>query len=237
VLIRALLFDYGGTLDGGGHWLARFAALYRTAGIDLAPHTLAAAFQHAEACTYGDPDVRRASLADVIERHVHLQLTALDLRHPRLQRHLAGRFLADSYLALGRHRRVLEHLASTFVLGVVSNFYGNVDRVLAETGIASLLSTVVDSAVVGFAKPDPRIFACALRALRCRAGETLHVGDSYARDIIGARAAGLRTAWLNANGEAPPADAGVVDISLRSLHELPVRLAALNSRPATLGAP
>ena len=44
-MIRAILFDMGGTLDGDGqHWQDRFIALYRSFGIELPRQTIGDAF-------------------------------------------------------------------------------------------------------------------------------------------------------------------------------------------------
>lgn len=229
VHLRALLFDYGGTLDGDDHWGARFARLYRDAELDVAPSLLRDAFERAEAAVYAEPDVNRASLRQVIDLHVRIQLEALDCRRPALQRVLVDRFVADSEAALARHRALLGTFAARFKLGVVSNFYGNVERILTDAGLAPLLSAIVDSAVVGMAKPEPRIFTYALHALGTAAAETLHVGDSYGHDVLGARRAGLHTAWLTADAEAPTD--GIADLRCRTLTDFPAHLSTFAAGP------
>ena len=48
-MIRTILFDMGGTLDGDGlHWLERFVALYRDFGVELPRETIREAFDEAE---------------------------------------------------------------------------------------------------------------------------------------------------------------------------------------------
>jgi HAD superfamily hydrolase (TIGR01549 family) len=49
-------------------------------------------------------------------------------------------------------------------------------------------------------KPDPRLFQAALARLGLRPEEVLHVGDSEVDDAMGAKAAGLRVAWVNRDG-------------------------------------
>ena len=66
---------------------------------------------------------------------------------------------------------------------------------------------MVDSAVVGVAKPDPAIFGIALAALGVPASErVLYVGDSLRYDVTGARAAGLQPVHLDPNGFCPAPD-------------------------------
>ena len=89
-------------------------------------------------------------------------------------------------------------------LAIVSNSDGTVERRLAEHGICQVgdgpgvpVSIVVDSAVVGVAKPDPGIFRFALEATGAVPEATLYVGDTVGADVVGARAAGLRPIHLD----------------------------------------
>lgn len=72
---------------------------------------------------------------------------------------------------------------------VVSNSDGHAEENLAASGFGGL--PVVDSTVVGAAKPDPRIFEVANARAGTTPAETVHVGDSLATDVAGARAAGI----------------------------------------------
>jgi putative hydrolase of the HAD superfamily len=197
VRIRAVTFDYGGTLDGeASHWLDRFVDLYREAGLDLPFDRLKEAFYRADDAAYAEPGVREMRLADMMRFHVGVQLEVLGMDDRTLHDTLVDRFVARSREALTRSREVLAWLAPRFRLGVISNFYGNVGHVLAEADIAPFLTTVADSTLVGAMKPDRRIFEHAVGELGTAPGEVLHVGDSYERDVLGARAAGLQAVWL-----------------------------------------
>ena len=77
-MIRGILFDLGGTLDGDGlHWLDRFVALYAEAGLTMPPNRLRAAFDEAERLAALDDQIASAGLDDMIERHVGWQLAHL----------------------------------------------------------------------------------------------------------------------------------------------------------------
>lgn len=91
-------------------------------------------------------------------------------------------------------------------LAVVSNSDGSVERVLAIRGLRPLLDAVFDSTLVGFEKPDPRFFRHALRETGASPETTLHVGDLYAADVEGGRAAGLHTALVDPFGDWQDAD-------------------------------
>jgi len=82
-------------------------------------------------------------------------------------------------------------------MAVVSNANGTVRRKLGRLGLASFFQTIVDSTEEGIEKPDPRIFRAALDRVGARPETTLHVGDLYHVDVLGARTAGLRGALLD----------------------------------------
>jgi HAD superfamily hydrolase (TIGR01509 family) len=82
-------------------------------------------------------------------------------------------------------------------LVVVSNSDGTVATTLAEAGLLQYMAHVVDSALAGYEKPDPRIFFHALAQTGAVAGRTLHVGDLYHADVLGARGAGLHALLLD----------------------------------------
>jgi putative hydrolase of the HAD superfamily len=148
--------------------------------------------------------------------------------------------LADRLRFPGRAHRlwssvlpgVPEALASLRDLGlrllVVSNSDGSVERGLAELGLRPYFSAVVDSALIGFEKPDPRIFEHALERAGVAARRALHVGDLYHADVAGARAAGVNALLLD-----PFGDWGDVDCErVEDLAELVRRLRAARVRRA-----
>jgi putative hydrolase of the HAD superfamily len=102
-------------------------------------------------------------------------------------------------------------------MGVVSNSDGTVRRDLCRVGLCYVpdghraqntegveMGVILDSAVVGVAKPDPGIFRIALDALGVAAGrDVLHVGDSLRYDVTGALAAGLQPVHMDPYGLCP----------------------------------
>ena len=159
-------------------------------------------------------------LRDLAEFHVARQFEHLGISDPQRAADILAVFLDDAWAALDQSREVLERLQEHYSLGVISNFYGNVDRVLAEAGIAPLLATIIDSNRVGVSKPEPGIFRLALDDLGCSAADVLYVGDSFEKDVVGARRAGLRSAWLVGEADRPCPAPELVDIRLRRLTDL-----------------
>jgi HAD superfamily hydrolase (TIGR01509 family) len=91
-------------------------------------------------------------------------------------------------------------------LVVVSNSDGTAERSLEAAGLRPYLDLVVDSAIVGYEKPDARIFEHALRQSGARPERTLHVGDLYHADVAGARTAGIHALLLDPYGDWPETD-------------------------------
>jgi putative hydrolase of the HAD superfamily len=84
-----------------------------------------------------------------------------------------------------------------FVLGVVTNGRDKIQQPKIDSlGIRSLLNSIVISEVVGFEKPDARIFKRSLDELGCAECNAWFVGDHPKNDILGAAAAGLQSIWL-----------------------------------------
>ena len=102
---------------------------------------------------------------------------------------------------------------------VVSNWDSSLPETLDHVGLAGLLDGVVTSAQAGVRKPGGAIFERALALAGARPEEAVHVGDSVAEDVEGARAAGI-DAVLLARREAR---SGVAP-QIRSLTELPALL-------------
>lgn len=87
-------------------------------------------------------------------------------------------------------------------LAVVSNFDSRLPPICEGLEIASFFDAIVASSQVGYAKPDPRIFAVALERVGVRPQDALHVGDSEGLDVKGAQAAGLRAILIDRGGVA-----------------------------------
>jgi putative hydrolase of the HAD superfamily len=82
------------------------------------------------------------------------------------------------------------------VLGVITNWEAWLVDLLAATGLATYFVHVVVSGVVGFEKPDRRIFELAVGMSGLRPEELLYVGDNPEVDVRAAEAAGLQAVLL-----------------------------------------
>ena len=102
-------------------------------------------------------------------------------------------------------------------LVVVSNANGTLRAHFRRLGLDGYFTDILDSCEEGFEKPDPRLFEIALDRAGATRERTLHVGDLYQVDVVGARAAGIRGVLLDERGLYQDADCPRVR-SLRELH-------------------
>jgi putative hydrolase of the HAD superfamily len=159
----------------------------------------------------------RASLDDLRDRCATVMMEALDLDGLD---HATARRVMLAALEFRPYPDVVPALTALqgdgHRLVIVSNWDCSLPEWLGSLGLLALVDGVVTSADVGAAKPDPRIFRRALELAGARPENAVHVGDSVAGDVEGARAVGVRAVLLQRAGEPP---AGVDHI--RSLVELP----------------
>lgn len=237
----AILFDFGGTLDGTSHWLDRFLAHYRASGIEIDRGELDPAFDFATRAGYaaGKP-IERFKLGDLVRFMVGNQfeylrrdgpdrirerLLAMDSRERfKTVERIRDSFLAETNRGLAHSREILSGLKRAHRLGVISNWYGNLEMIVAEAGMSRLFDAIIDSTRVRAFKPDPAIFAAALTALKTRADETAMVGDSMLKDCAPAHRIGMRTVLLRCAPSAVTAaqsgDGIEPDFTIDSLDQL-----------------
>jgi HAD superfamily hydrolase (TIGR01549 family) len=82
-------------------------------------------------------------------------------------------------------------------LMVVSNSNGIIEDVVTSLGIRGYFERVFDSHFVGYEKPDSRLFKHALEISGSDPGSTLHIGDLYHVDVLGAWSAGIHALLLD----------------------------------------
>lgn len=150
-------------------------------------------------------------------------LSIEEARHQRFRQLFAacGDPLADDQLgtvtAIYRQAYLDERRIVPGALALLQRLHGHVrvaivsnnvlreqEEKLAHLGLAPYVDELVVAAEVGVAKPEPAIFAEALRRCRCTAATAVMVGDSWAADIVGAARLGMRAIWLNRHGVPCP---------------------------------
>jgi FMN phosphatase YigB (HAD superfamily) len=113
--------------------------------------------------------------------------------------------------------QVIERLAAGYRLAILSNWplASTIDRYVEAAGWSPHLAANVVSQRVGTIKPHPAIFEAARRALGDPPpGTILHVGDDWAADVVGAKGAGWRAAYLHGRPDDSPLPGSVRDSSV-----------------------
>jgi HAD superfamily hydrolase (TIGR01509 family) len=140
-------------------------------------------------------------------------------------------------------RGLIQRLAARYRVGILSNWplAVTIDRYAEAAGWTPFLAAIVVSQRVGMVKPHPAIFAAARHALGDPSPQSIiHVGDDWAADVVGARRAGWRAAYLRARPSDSPLptsarDSSVIaDLELTRLEQLEDALTVLErgARPA-----
>ena len=239
--IRALVFDFGGTLDGNGvHWLERAYQFIH----ERHPEITREAFDEADRATItefalGDSSVEWSyqdgsmlpvgAVASEYAARCNLRETTEAIAVGIYKRLGLSKKMKDEYVewfcegaakSLAENRRWLKTLHGTYRLAVISNNFGNTRGWCDDYGLSPLLDVIIDSTVLGIAKPDARIFEAALSELGVMPSQSIYVGDSYSADMIGGKNAGMWTAWLVGDQMKPCSDPAMVDVRLSHLQEL-----------------
>ncbi|MDL2221742.1 HAD family hydrolase [Parabacteroides sp. OttesenSCG-928-N08] len=211
--IQGIIFDYGGTIDSNGlHWAEVIWQAYQAYHVPITKEIFRDAYVFGERTLAKNPIIRpHHTFRDMMYLKCDLQLNQLIAAH-----HLPAdcnseqnkRLLADwcyhyARKAIDAALPTLRRLALRYPMVLVSNFYGNIEAVLKDFGLEGLFQSIIESAVVGVRKPDPRIFRLGVDALQLSPAEVVVIGDSYDKDILPASQLGCHTIWLKNIGWAP----------------------------------
>lgn len=231
--IKALVFDYGGTLDTHArHWAHVLWDGFREAGIPVDKERFREAYVHGERTLARTPIVLpEDDFHALLLKKINIETLFLvetgawktDEQTRRAKVEAAADFCYNyARRTVTTNLALLRRLGKRFPMVLVSNFYGNIGTILRDFGLDACFGKVIESAVVGVRKPDPAIFRLGVEATGCKAGETLVIGDSYDKDVLPAREAGCRTVWFKGEGwtEGRPEDETVPDAVITQLDEL-----------------
>lgn len=208
-MIKGIIFDYGGTIDTDGmHWAEIIWNAYKAIGVNVNYEHYRMAYVHGERSLARFPLIKQEDnflnlltkkinlqTAFLVDAHLWTEMEKREDERKDLSNQIA-KFCYDFVLQnLKISRPVIEELARQFPLVLVSNFYGNINTILEDFKL-NLFQSVIESAVVGVRKPNPKIFQLGVDALNFKTNEVIVVGDSYEKDIKPANSIGCKTVWI-----------------------------------------
>ena len=239
--IQAIIFDYGGTIDTNAlHWSEVLWEGYQHTNIPVSKEEFRQSYVFAERALAKHPYIQpEHNFLDLLTIKCDLETQDLVNRGVWLVSDTERKIQSDAVAnycyqyvlnVLEVSRPVIATLAEKYPLVLVSNFYGNIETILKDFHL-EYFQHIVESAVVGVRKPDPKIFQLGVDALREIMGKTaeelpahdiLVVGDSYSKDILPATKIGCQTVWLKGIGwDNETVDETVPTHIIRHIKDLP----------------
>jgi putative hydrolase of the HAD superfamily len=217
--IKAVLFDFGGTLydyatlvDAERESLLELA---RWAGIEAEPRAIQLAHRDAMRRVFRQYLTRRFYLhRDLFRDAVVAMLKELgahvdDEQIERYRERQWQRHARDFALREGVAETLQALRQRGLHLGIVSNIDDDqLVHLMALSELEPYFDSILSSEQAQSCKPDPDIFAEALRRAGCRPDEVLFVGDTLMQDIAGANQAGLRSVLIWHRTDRDPPDGG-----------------------------
>ncbi|MCX6163979.1 MAG: HAD family hydrolase [Ignavibacteriae bacterium] len=199
---KAIIFDFGGTLDTNGvHWSVKFIEIYKKFGLKFTSE------QYNNAYVKADKELKLISGS--IDNYKKLLLEQINLhlkfinpegyeekKREELAQEVINEIMIEVGFCLNESKKTFEVLKKYYKLGIVSNFYGNLERICEDIGFTKYLDVMIDSELARIEKPHPGIFSLALQKLEVKPENTFVVGDSYERDIVPSKILGCKTIWL-----------------------------------------
>lgn len=218
-MIQAIIFDYGGTIDTNSlHWSEVLWEGYQYAQVPVSKDEFRTSYVFAERALARHPYIKpEHNMLDLLRIKIDLETGDLTSRNvwqcaederTKKSEEIAQYCYQYVLNVLKVARPVIAQLAERYPLVLVSNFYGNIETILADFKL-EYFKHIVESAVVGIRKPDPQIFQLGVEALRKVTGKSeselpssdiLVVGDSFSKDIVPATKIGCKTVWIKGIG-------------------------------------
>jgi len=216
---KAVIFDFGGTLDTNGiHWSVMFGDAYKKSGLNVPEE------KYNDAYVRADEELKKIAKTEIknypglLKKQAELQMKYLGNENDtRTLNRISETVVKEMNDAVELSKSILSGLKNNYRLGLVSNFYGNLEEMCSSIGLSEFFDVMIDSEIAGIEKPHPGIFSLALKKMNASPENTYVVGDSYERDIVPAKILGCKTIWLKKksfkeNNESDSADYIIGDL-------------------------
>lgn len=212
-IFETVFFDVGSTLlELNSSWEKIYHSVFQRAGYDLELGEVEQAVAYSwSIVSREDPtaffeNTREGSLQwqHEIEQRIMERLNI----HPDVQEDLFWQLIqafesSASYYVFPEVRAVLDQLKNSgYRLGIISNWSWHLDDLCKYHNIAQYFDQIIISARVGCSKPNPVIFQTALEKMQADPAKTMHIGDTYRADVLGAWSQGMSALWIDRRNEA-----------------------------------
>ena len=216
---KVILFDFGGTLNSDGdHWGALFRERLRSEFPERPIEELEGAYITSERRLVQE-GLREETFQQTLRLQLGYQFEVLNKSEERAIE-IADEFYAATVERMKEVRSLLKDLSARYRVGIVSNFYGNLDAICNEFQLTPYLKLILDSALAGVRKPDTEIWSRAIVQIGFSPEETVIVGDSWKNDIAPGSKLGCMTIWYRGLEWQPAREDQTADYQIESLTEL-----------------
>ncbi|WP_024994207.1 HAD family hydrolase [Phocaeicola paurosaccharolyticus] len=209
--VKGIIFDFGGTIDTNSiHWAEVLWRYYKECKAPVEYQDFRDAYVFAERALAKYPYIQPYhNFLDLLKIKVNLELEYLLTEHiidmdvielQQLAINIAEGCYGFVLDVLAVTRPIIDELSHRYPLVLVSNFYGNIETILADFKLDSYFKSIVESSVVGVRKPDPAIYQLGVDAIGLKVDEVLVVGDSFSKDVVPAKKVGCKVVWLQGKG-------------------------------------
>jgi HAD superfamily hydrolase (TIGR01509 family) len=129
------------------------------------------------------------------------------------------RHMHDATVCPAERTQVLEALKGRFPLGLLSNFDSaeTGHKILATHGLRAYFGPIHISEEIGYRKPRREAFLLTAEAMGVAPHEALFIGDTFALDVAGAKAAGMDAVWFDRQKTPPDLDSAKPDYVITRL--------------------
>lgn len=228
--IKGIIFDYGGTIDSNGkHWAEVLWETYEDNKVPVTKEQFREAYVYGERYLATHPVIKPDdNFGVLLRKKTDLQIGYLFDKGYLTDKSKSLEYsvaISDQCYNFARQmvdgeKPILDALRKGYPMVLVSNFYGNVQAVLADFGLLEYFDDIIESAVVGVRKPDPAIFGMGVEKLGLPASEIVVIGDSYTKDIVPATKNDCKTIWLKGPGWEKDDENATADVIITDFMEL-----------------
>ena len=191
--VKALAFDFGGTLDSPFlHWMDIYIKLYNQEfDFNLTADTFRPIYVRTERMLDYDKVIQpNFSLYETqhMKASLHFKGFAeagfVKQASPELVNRAAELIVEYTSHYVHAAQPVLELLSQKYPLLLVSNYYGNVAKVVEELGVGKYFQSITDSTIENVRKPDPMLWQLAIERAGFAPSEVVIIGDSMKNEIM-----------------------------------------------------